>query len=398
MKIVVCDDEYAPRQDWVEAIGNVVGAENVSQLNDDKAQLKSLLNRRHSFRETGETDWAPSQVDEADVLIVDYDLTLIDKDARHTGEEVARLARMYSDCGYIIVMNQYPGIGFDLTMKGHLESYADVNIDSSLAGCPALWSTAVSGEFHPWHWDCIEKITESRRALAEELTKRGMGTSIVDFLQMPNAAIDRLADSAFAFISPATQKPDELAQTTVAEFLQHLTEKKDLEKLADGKPANAARTAVSRLAKWVSRTIVGPQDVLIDVPHLLVRLPYVANKEHGVPSTIEDWNALLDLGAGAICPEIREKGEFRRSVEWIGKATFWWSCIEGLDLVDTLREEFDYESLPDMVFCEDVSRFVPREDATDFRAGFHNFFDRRYVKIVEGVEYAPRRRLAFAEA
>ncbi len=398
MKIVVCDDEADPRQDWVDAIASVVGQNNVSQLDEDRVQLKALLNRRHAFRQSGIANWTPNQIDEADVLIVDYDLTLIDSDARHTGEEVARLARMYSDCGYVIVMNQYPGIGFDLTLKGHLESYADVNIDASLAGSPALWSVSPNDKFHPWHWDDIAAITVSRRVLADELVGRGLNTSVVEFLKMPMEAIDRLADTAFAFISPVTQRPEELAKISIADFLNHLTEKKDLEKLATGKPENAARTAVSRLAKWVSRTILGPQDVLIDVPHLLTRLPYVTNNAHGKPNSIDDWNALLKMGAEAIHPDLRARGEFKRSTDWIGKATFWWPCIEDMELIDQLREDFDYESLPDMVFCEDLSEFVPSENATEFRAGFHNFFDRRYVRMVEKVDYAPRRRLAFMDA
>ena len=55
----------------------------------------------------------------------------------------------------------------------------------------------------------------------------------------------------------------------------------------------------------------------------------------------------------------------------------------------------DFASVPPFVFAEDRSAFVHLSDAVEFRAGFHNAFDRRFIVPEEGIRYAPQRRLAF---
>lgn len=399
LRVIVCDDEDSQRAIWAERIGAIIGPENVQMLQDPVKQLQSLLARRYDLRQPNGSfpEAPPLQIDEADVLVVDYDLTLIDKDVRHTGEEIARLARMFSDCGYVIVMNQFPGVGFDLTLKGHLEqSYADLNIDAELVGRPALWSRQDGSEFAPWSWDNIAAITESRRKIADEVVGN-LNSSVVDYLGIPREAIDQMADTAFGFLSGEKILRDDLKDTTFADFLAKLSEHKDLTALIEARPINAARTAVSRLGKWLSRAVLGPQDVLVDVPHLLVRMPYLISPELGEVKTIEHWNDALLKGSGAINPVVREASEFLASTDWIGKPTFWWNQVLNHELVDTLRDDYNYDLLPPMVFAEDASVFIGEDDAKPFRAGFHNFFDRRFVRLFDGVEYAPRRRLAFAD-
>lgn len=398
MRVIVCDDEVRPRDIWARQISDIIGAENVEMLRDAKSQLQALLARRYDLRDIeGTPDWSPLQIDDADVLVVDYDLTLIDKDVRHTGEEIARLARMFSNCGYVIVMNQYPGVGFDLTLKGHLEqSYADLNIDAGLVGRPSLWSMHNKGEFAPWHWNKIAEIVKTRQEVAESIVDNLAG-SVTGFLKFPSEAIDQMADTAFGFLNSKQESRDALTNTTFNDFLSKLSEHKDLANLIEVRPINAARTAVARLSKWLSRAILGPQDVLIDVPHLLVRMPYLISPDAGRLDTVDAWNTLITKGADAIHPDIRRDATFEASDAWIGKPTFWWSKVVNHAIVDELRSDYDYDSLPNMVFAEDASIFIDEDDAHPFRAGFHNFFDRRYIKLFNDVDYAPRRRLAFAD-
>ncbi len=399
MRIVVCDDENAPRDDWVEAIKALNPRSAVDQIGrDESGELTKLVGRRFALRSGEDVDWTAGLIDQADVLVVDYDLTLISKDARHTGEEVARLARMFSTCGYVIVMNQYPGVGFDLTLKGHLESYADLNIDAELIETPALWKGKDFGGFSPWHWSDLIEITASRKVIAERMLEgEAFEASVFDFIGMPSSAQARLSDTASGFVDTAGKDAGPIETTTIREFLASLSEHKDLEHLRVHKPIFAARTAVARLAKWLSRVVLGGQDVLVDVPHLLARMPYLRNPNLEVPKTIDDWNRLVDRGAEAVHEEVLSQAFWAGGRDWIGKDAFWWSELASMDLVDDLRDAYDFEEVPDMVFAEDTSRFIEAEGATEFRAGFHNIYDRRYIeRPVGSIIYAPRKRLTFA--
>jgi hypothetical protein len=51
-------------------------------------------------------------------------------------------------------MNQFKGPQFDLGMRGHRDSFADVNIDANLVGRASLWEdlTPQDGQFDPTTW------------------------------------------------------------------------------------------------------------------------------------------------------------------------------------------------------------------------------------------------------
>ena len=56
--------------------------------------------------------------DGANVLILDYDLYHVDEEnTRYTGEGVAHLARVHSECGLIVVLNQFMEAQFDLSLR-----------------------------------------------------------------------------------------------------------------------------------------------------------------------------------------------------------------------------------------------------------------------------------------
>ena len=61
-------------------------------------------------------------------------------------------------------------------------------------------------------------------------------------------------------------------------------------KLLEADPAACARIVSSRIAKWLEREVLGPQDVLVDVPHLIQRCPYLLD---GDISDLGTWNAAL---------------------------------------------------------------------------------------------------------
>jgi hypothetical protein len=81
----------------------------------------------------------------------------------------------------------------------------------------------------------------------------------------------------------------------------------------------------------------------------------------------------------------------------LGKPVFSNARLEADPASIQLANAYDYPPTADVVFAEDTSRFVERIAAKEFRAGFGNFNDRRYVEYLQGKDYGPVRRFAFGD-
>lgn len=399
-KILVCDDEPEKRDAWVADITKATASSQsftVGAFADPLGAIKELLARQDAHR-SGETYSASAcEFDDLDVLVVDFDLVVFDaKNARHTGEEVARLCRLYSRVGYIILLNQgNRSSDFDLTMVGRPKSYADLNIPAKSVKHPGLWSLAKPGEFDPWDWDDIISTIASRRILVETIAGN-LGASILDTLKVPDEAIGAFSDEAYEFIDPTAGDPASLRAVTFEQFLKRLSVHKDAESLLNEDALQAAEVAVARIAKWLSRLLLGSQEVLVDVPHLLQRQPSLMSSAIGDCADSERWNEAITR-ADAIDPEVTEAAAFGDAKAWLGTHAYWWPVIETSGRATELRSNFDFSKVADVVFAEDISRFIPFDNAKEFRAAFHNRFDRRYIAKIEGVEYGPTRRLVFTD-
>lgn len=397
-RIVVCDDIDGLADGWVDEICGATGLnEGVERLHDPADQFAALLARIPRDAENPATPDTAAQTsfDIADVLVVDYDLLDIGGDrVRHTGEEFARIARLYSDCDFIVIMNQFENqASFDLEMIGHLGSFADLNIGSQSVGSRCLWGAERDGgEFAPWYWPDIAMTIEARRHLVDMVAAR-LDDPLLGVLDFPVEMLAGLSDRAAGFLSSTATKPEELTALTVRDFLIGSTEHKEIERAIASDPRRAAAFAVARLWKWYSRAVIGPQDLLVDVPHLVQRLPFVMKAELGNPADGATWNAAVRDGASAIVDQL-EPAKFQGEARWLGRDAYWWPKVLALPELQALRDGFDSDTYADMVFAEDASIFIPFEKATPFRAGFYNQFDVRYLAMFEGVSYAPGRRLA----
>jgi hypothetical protein len=322
--------------------------------------------------------------------MVDYDLLHVDEDnARYTGEGVARLARAFADCHVIVILNQYPEAQFDLSLRGHIVSHADLNIDAHLMKNAGLWSPPPWEGFRPWAWEVLGAAVARQKKRLKDLEK-GLSQPIINLIGMTAEDASSLSDGAFGFIAPKAKNFQELAAQTFDLFLGTTTDGKDAHSLGGKGSAAACRFAAARVSKWLERELLGPQDVLVDVPHLLQRLPFLLSGDRADPAT---WDQA-----------IRDEGPLRDAVPkdvwfsadgWLSRPAVWWHRLERDPVVRKRRTEFDFSTVPDFVFLEDVSSFCPRSEATEFRAGFHNAYDRRFAKVVDGVRYAPQRRFAF---
>jgi hypothetical protein len=104
-RVLVCDDEPKVATEWLAEIEQALPAgaydlRPVPSSNDIKGAIQALLRRRVTIMEPGPGPQERCLFDEADVLVIDYDLVHVDENnTRYTGEEVARLARAFSDVG-----------------------------------------------------------------------------------------------------------------------------------------------------------------------------------------------------------------------------------------------------------------------------------------------------------
>ncbi|GAA0672580.1 hypothetical protein FHT00_001702 [Sphingomonas insulae] len=395
-RIAVCDDNPSLAADWQKQIAKAVGSGvDVERIEDARAQFRNLLTRIPTS-ENSSSDKVETQFDQADILVVDYDLLEIDaQNARHTGEGFARMARLYSDCAFVVVMNQFVDKAmFDLEMRGHLESFADLNIDSSLIGSQTLWGGQRDGAtFAPWTWPDIGKVIDNRGNLTSGLLD-AFDQPILDVLQFPERHVSALSDEAVGFLSNQVTNADDLQKLSVRKFLMQSTEHKEVARAIESNKRRAMAATVARLSKWYSRAVVGPQNVLVDVPHLLQRMPFLMRPELGDPLDIATWNRAIVFGAEALIDDVAG-AKFQGHAGWLGQDAFWWPDLLKLDVVRKGRSEYDPAKFADVVFAEDASIFIPFDAAKPFRAGFHNQFDVRYLAFFHpDISYGPSRRLA----
>jgi hypothetical protein len=397
MKILICDDETPNRDAWLEQVSAALpqGSASPRPLGEPKAAFKELFARQSAKRAGHDRADIPCAFDGQDVLVVDYDLVMVDPEAaRHTGEELARLCRLFSDVGYIVILNQgNRTVDFDLRMSTRPRSHADLNIASRTVGQHGLWRAGPANGFRPWIWDDVSAVVATRRQLAKKIADKSLEISIADLLEIPDVAISAMTDEAFEYLNQSAKSVEQFRRTTFIDFLGQQVESKEADGLIRNSPRRAATWAVARTAKWLSRQLLGPQEILVDVPHLIERLPFLMDPTFGPVTDPATWAKLPAAGIDAVIEPVRSATSFAASVEWFGKATFWWPLIDAHPAVRELRSTFSPSNVPSLVFAEDRSTFVNIEDASEFRNDHHNRFSLRWVKPVDGLIYEPRRRL-----
>ncbi len=400
MKIRICDDEKESADNWVSEIKAALGDDHdIARVEDVLGAVENLVSRKKTI--LGEATDSPSEfgdLDGSDVLVIDFDLVHIDDGgARTSGEGVARLVQSYAECGYIVVLNQYqPVIDFDLSLVGHLQSYADKNLNSELIGYTSLWKSDAEAEFNPSYWTNIPDVVAGREKLLGELGDN-LDWSLLDFIELAPPDISKIGDTAFAFLSNEAQNIDDLSSVSAKEFLSNILDKDEAHAISSKTPKIANKLVVSRLAKWFDRLILRPLDTVIDVPHLAAKYPFLVEATSDEINSPDFWCDHSRQWEAHLKREMIKDAKLTNAEMLVGREVYSVARIEGLAEFEKLRDEFDYSNFPSIVFAEDISHFIEIADATEFRAGFHNFNDRRFVKNVDGKNYGPLRRFAFGD-
>lgn len=396
-KVLILDDDSDRANGWVLGIKATLDNLDVAAVSKDEAagHVEVLLDRQREIRDQGTSTRDDCIFDSVDILVVDYDLVHIsDGHGRFTGEGICRLAHAYSNCGLVVVLNQFIEADFDLSQRGNpRSSHADLNVSADHIANRGLWVDHDWEDFRPWHWPILPDAAE-RHAKFRDLLSKNPEVKLLELLGFTESLAERLSDDAVGFIDPESHTIDDLMNVTVTGFLEnnsHATDPRDGTALAEHEVPYRFSLIANRISKWIKRMVVGPRNLLIDLPHLVERYPFLLPEEQ--LKNPETWDQLTS-GVPDWFKDVLPENVLADSGLWSRVPHVWLPLLEADKEFQEKRYDFIYSGIPEWVFAEDHSRFLPEGDAKMFKAEFNNEFDRRFAKDIAGVNYAPKRRFA----
>ena len=398
MKIRIFDDEAHLRKDLKKKVKSLDLSSgdtefDIDVINTEQFQksLNGMKKRQGCFREEGVWDHDGSNaLDDVSILIIDYDL--FDAQAFLDAERIAYLARSFTTCGIIVVLNRFGHNPFDLTLKDSPESFADLDIGQEQLNNPYLWGVG-KDEFAPWYWPSLPDLVKDYEERIKDVTQAiEKGQSIWNTLGFTGETRDRIPEELDRFLG--SESYDLRFDRFVVESDYGLARKDRVKVFNDDDtvkdPDTIARIAAARIGKWLEFQVLPEMDILIDAPHLAARLPSLVDSDD-----IEDWSAIA-VRYSRVIPKLRTDliEEFRmKKPYWLSRPVwFWREILENADIED-VREPWKVKP-PDWVFCEDTSSFYSEEECTEFWADTVSPFANRFIRRFEDVQYMPLARLA----
>ena len=338
-----------------------------------KKEIESLFDelyhRRQAIDGSKPLSTTTSEIDRADVLIVDFDLRdLEDHRGFATGEEIAYSARLFSQAKVIVVVN-HPNIGlnnFDLTLQRDREFRADVYVGYEQCSNPGLWLPESGHQgFLPWGWT---PLVEDVRTFDECLdqVRTNLESPILKYfgLDLPDS---RPSPELLAYLGLKRDEDSPIQEILGKPSVGYVRER-DRVPLMES-PERYARVVTALLRKWFRRWIVPAQTLLADLPHLAVVLPWSlqAYKEPGL------WHRLSECGRTfercnleTLVAKPVVQNAFVRS-EWIGRPAFFLARTrDALEDAKTFMSSFSASQLPQLAFAEDLSRFINVAEAVEY--------------------------------
>ena len=406
-KILIYDDENRRTEDFQRKLDE--GLEKACQnqnfdivpLKNDAFQhsIRVLEQRRIAFRdEKKSTKDGEEEIDNASIFIIDYDLLGSQGGASPvgslTGEIIAYLVRCFSKCKLIIGLNQYGSNPFDLTLRGDLNSFADLNLGEEQLGNPNLWRDDSKQGFRPWSWPNLYDSIHHFDRRIEEIQEK-LNEPICEVLGFSPEAFQLLPREIVQFIRSNQEK--EPFQTTFREFITESgngLRPKDAQKLKNGINDHVlVRVGAARISKWLEQLVLPEQDILVDAPHLVSRYPSLIV---GDSEQIETWNEtaqVVDFSKlKKMNTDLIEPYRFKKSY-WVSRPVWFWDELCECEDIKEVSEPWLTEK-PDWVFCEDTSSFHNEAECKEFLADVASPFTRRFVKNANGVNYQPRVRFS----
>ena len=408
-KILIYDDEQGRTEGFKRKLDAGLGKAGQSQNFDVKLlknsafqdSISALEQRRIAFREEKEsTKNGAEEIDTASIFIIDYDLLGRQIEESRvgslTGEIVAYLARCFSRCKLIVGLNQYGSNPFDLTLRGNLDSFADLNLGEHQLNNPYLWKGDWGDSrqgFRPWYWPNLRDSLRNVDKRVKDVEKN-LDTSICEFLGFGSELFQLLPREIVQFIEKQKQK--EHFQTTFREFVTKSGNGlrfKDTKTLDKGiNDPILARVGAARISKWLECLLLPEQDILVDAPHLISRYPSLIT---GDKKKIETWNKgaqLIGHDKLGLKTDLIEPYRFKKE-HWVSRPVWFWDRLRECERIREIIEPW-LTVKPNWVFCEDASYFFNRENCREFLADTASPFAQRFVKYFDEADYRPRVRFS----
>jgi hypothetical protein len=406
INVELVDEDVKAAKAWKASLdamrlGRSTGAKKLDvRIFDVEKKLKDCIDQLTQRRERarrGESDPDKSilPIDEVEIFVVDYDLLGANGSIGYTGEEFAYLVRCYSACKVIVAINQFTTENvFELDLAGHPDSYADVNITSPQINNPGLWHSPWSDEFRPWYWpvlpDLVRKFDKRVDFVRENFDK-----PVLASLGFDADLVRLLPRKVEAFLS----RRGAAEAVTFKDFVRSSGNGlRPKDEVGDGPEGTErlCRIAAARVNRWLEDLVLSGQEILIDTPHLLAR--HAGFLQGNSPGSIRAWNKAAQIPSygkeGSLEEELgidETLTKFALNPIWADRPAWFWPKIVADGKILGSRDRI----WPDIVFCEDTSRFAARESARQFVADVESAHVRRYVSAgVPGVVYRPEVRLS----
>ena len=397
-KILIYDDEHEQRRQFKNKLDQALKQAGKDQdfaietLCEDALQcsIEKLQNRQEELRDNGTCSDETTEFDEAAIFIIDYDLLKSQATKFLTGEIIAYIVRCFSECKLIIGLNQYGHNSFDLTLRGHPESFADLNLGVDQLNKPDLWrgdwGDFRSG-FRPWYWPNLSDSLCNFNRKVEDV-RENLKEPIHEVLGFDRELFQLLPREIVQFIS----KGKEPSETTFREFIMQSgngLRPKDKD-ISDDRVL--ARVGAARISKWLERFVLPEQDFLVDAPHLVARYPSLI-ADNG--KKIKAWNRaaqLVNYRELGLNTDLIEPYRFKKDY-WISRPVWFWDTLRECEEIKEVREPWLTDK-PSWIFCEDASRFHEQRDCEEFFADTDSPFTRRFIKGFKRVDYRPRVRFS----
>ena len=304
MKILVCDDIRTRGEKTRKEIAAAEAAHDTSLLSGDALTKAITWLFRRADAVLSEPEAATAE-DELSEFSSDFDIAILDNNlsalkvagARHTAESIAGHLRAFGAIPYIVSLNKNPQVDFDLRfLVGDYQTHADLALNDKHLSNRALWTgepNHAKDRFLPWYWPSLNAAARRRRRQTE-FVEEHLDEPVLNSLGFPGSAWNDMSRHARGALSPDAALVNKV---TFKKFFvtacRSLPVRKDRENLAKVASENdIARNVISRVVagevdRWIRRDLLGPQDVLVDLPHLVTRMPFLLGRHANEP---ERWN------------------------------------------------------------------------------------------------------------
>lgn len=380
LNVLILDDDTSRAQDWASQLNNMGGmAANAPDSEGVKQIFKKIYERRLKGREDG-NNWRAidcDPLDDAKLLIVDYDLLGLDDSGEWTtGAEVAYAARLVSSVGPILLVNQHGTNPFDLTMRQAINSKADWDVGSDQILNPGLWTSSGFAGFRPWAWPNMRdeplRFTRAIKFIRDNLDGSITETLGFDFEASAEGKFPSREAWAWLGLPSLDSSFRELViSDTSSRSSMHIA-LKDVAVL-DGDDEQIARVAAAIILRWLEKVVLPNQDILADAPHLAYQMPWLL----GDWDKEDSWHTLERLDGHEVLREEVAPNRFEPTCLF-SRPVYWAEQIRQSDALSKPKG-FDFPSVPNLVFREDVSNFGAPQESMEFPTDLPAIDNRRWI-------------------